>query len=103
MNTIATAGADVHTDSSSSYQSLEGFQHEAVNHSSGEYGRGWVSTNGIESFRALLNRGLYGICHPMSVRHLHRYLEEFCGRSNLRNMDTAEQLQQVALGCREGV
>ncbi len=98
VNKIATPGAEVYTDSSSSYQSLEGFQHAAVNHSGGEYVRGKVSTNGIESFWALFKRGLYGIYHHVSVRHLHRYLEEFCGRSNLRPLDTAEQLRQVALG-----
>ena len=95
---IAIPGAKVYTDSSSSYRSLEGFEHAAVNHSSGEYVRGTVSTNAIESFWALFKRGLYGIYHHMSVRHLHRYLEEFCGRSNLRNLDTAEQMRQLALG-----
>ncbi len=64
----------------------------AVNHSRGEYVRGKVP------FWALFKRGLYGIYHHLSVRHLHRYLEEFCGRSNLRHLDTAEQLRQVALG-----
>ncbi len=95
---IAIPGARVYTDSSSSYHSLEGFEHAAVNHSSGEYVRGTVSTNAIESFWALFKRGLYGIYHHMSVRHLHRYLEEFCGRSNLRNLDTAEQMRHLALG-----
>ncbi len=100
VNKMAAPGAGVYTDSSSSYRSLEAFQHAAVNHSSGEYVRGKVSTNGIESFWALFQRGLYGIFHHLSMRHLQRYLQEFCGRSKLRNLDTAEQMRQVALGLR---
>ncbi len=97
---IATVapGAAVHTDSSSSYKSLDGFQHAAVNHSAGEYVRGAVNTNGIESFWAMFKRGLYGTYHHMSVKHLRRYLAEFCGRSNVRNLDTADQMRRLAAG-----
>ena len=94
----ARPGAAVHTDTSSSYQSLQGFQHAAVNHSAGEFVRGQIHTNGIESFWALFKRGLYGTYHWMSREHLHRYLAEFCGRSNVRKRDTKDQLEWLARG-----
>jgi len=42
-------GATVYTDEGGGYQGMD-FDHEAVNHSAGEYVRGMAHTNGIESF-----------------------------------------------------
>ena len=58
--------------------------HEAVNHSKGEYARGHVSTNTVESFFALFKRGLVGTFHHVSPKHLERYLNEFDFRYNAR-------------------
>jgi hypothetical protein len=43
-----------------------GVQHEAVNHSQGEYVRGNIHTNSIESFWSLLKRGVIGPYHNVS-------------------------------------
>ena len=59
----------VYTDSNVVYRNRR--NHESVNHKVGEYVRGQVHTNGIESFWALLERGYHGICHHLSVKHLH--------------------------------
>ena len=98
VRATASPRAAVHTDTSSSYQSLQCFRHAAVNHSAGEFVRGQVHTNGIESFWALFKRGLYGTYHHMSREHLHSYLAEFCGRSNVRKRDTKDQLEGLARG-----
>ena len=57
VTTHAAAGSAVYTDEHASYEGLEGYQHETVQHKAGEYVRGTVHTNRIESFQALLPRG----------------------------------------------
>jgi ISXO2-like transposase domain len=58
------------------------FTHETVNHLGGEYSRGTVSTNGIESVWAVLKRRIYGPWHQVSVKHLDRYVSEVSFRLN---------------------
>jgi transposase-like protein len=78
----------LHTDEARAYNNLEGLyaQHETVNHSAGEYKRGDVSTNGIESVWAVLKRGVYGTYHQVSKKHLARYVNEFSFRLNDGNV-----------------
>ena len=59
-------------------------EHEAVNHSAGEYVSGNVHTNTVESAFSLFKRGLMGSWHKISVKHLQRYLEEMCYRFDER-------------------
>src|SRR5450759_4559657 len=60
-------------------------RHETVNHIIGEYVRGDVTTNSIESAFSLFKRGVIGQFHKLSGKHLHRYLAEFEYRFNRRN------------------
>ena len=76
------AGAHLYTDSHAGYTGLREYPHASVAHSIGEYVRGRVTTNGIESFWALLKRGWTGTHHWWSVLHLHRYVDEFVTRLN---------------------
>ncbi len=91
-------GAQVRSDEAAACAGMEEFPHEAVRHSGGEYVRGTAHANGIESFRSLFKRGLYGTYHRMSVQHSGRYLTEFAGRCNARNCDTAERMRRMARG-----
>lgn len=43
-----------------------------------------ISTDGVEGFWSLFKRGLIGQYHQVSVKHLHRYLNEFTFRLNNR-------------------
>ena len=86
----------VYSDGEAAYGALE--HHEAVNHGVGEYVRGQVSINGMESFWSMLKRGYIGVFHRMSPEHLHRYIGEFEGRHNARGLDTVDQMAAMARG-----
>ncbi len=88
------------TDESKVYPSIgkEFASHGSVNHSSGEYGRGLVHTNTVESHFALLKRGIYGTYHSISEAHLHRYLAEFDFRANTRTVSDAERANALLVG-----
>lgn len=87
--------APVFTDGHAAYRGLP--NHAVVEHSVGEYVRGKVHTNGVESFWSLLKRGYHGTYHKMSFKHLRRYVDEFAGRHNHRPMDTAAQMAAMVL------
>lgn len=59
--------------------------------------RGNAHTNGIESFWSMLKRGHYGVYHHYSVKHIHRYVNEFKGRHNARPLDTIDQMASAFL------
>lgn len=90
----AAPGATVYTDDATAYDGLPR-QRTSVKHSAGEYVRGQAHINGIESFWSLLKRGYIGIYHKFSPKHLDRYVQEFTGRHNIRDLDTADQLLTV--------
>ena len=74
------------TDSAAAYDWLHiDYRHEAVDHKAGEYVRGQVHTNSIESFWALLKRGVIGTYHHVSRKYLPLYLAEFQFRHNHRD------------------
>lgn len=66
--------------------------HETVKHSAYEYVRGDVSTNTVEGYFSIVKRGLNGIYHSVSKKHLHRYLAEYAFRYNLRELDDGERV-----------
>ena len=89
--------AMVYTDDASAYTGIAR-EHEAVRHSVGEYVRGEASTNGMESFWSLFKRGYHGTFHHLSEKHLDRYVREFAGRNNIRDLDTVDQMAALARG-----
>jgi ISXO2-like transposase domain len=78
----------VDTDESGAYTGIHflGYTHGTVNHGAGEYVREDVTTNGIESVFAVLKRGLIGVYHHASPKHLDRYVDEFSFRLNEGNV-----------------
>ena len=89
--------AKVYTDEARVYLALP-FDHEVVKHKLKEYVRGDVHTNGIESLWSMLKRAHKGTFHKLSPKHLDRYVQEFAGRHNARDLDTIDQMAEVASG-----
>jgi len=86
--------ATVYTDEARAYDGVPR-NREAVKHSAGEYVKGMASTNGIESFWAVLKRAHAGTFHKLSPKHLNRYVQEFAGRHNVRESGTLDQMRDT--------
>lgn len=93
------AGSVLNTDEAAVYGNLGGlfYSHAAINHGAGEYVRGNVTTNSIESVFAVMKRGIHGVYHQVSAKHLGRYVNEFTFRLNegnvkVRTMDRLDSL-----------
>lgn len=82
--------AKIYTDEYTSYSRLKRvYDHAVVKHSQHQYVNGRVHTNTIESFWALLKRGIFGIYHFTSKKHLQLYVDEFVFRYNSRTSSEA--------------
>jgi transposase-like protein len=93
-------GARIMTDEFMSYQALnQDYKHETVNHSKREYVRGDVYTNTIESYFSQLKRGIFGIYHSVSSKHLARYCNEFAYRWNIRRVKDADRFVMALQRC----
>ncbi len=79
--------AMVYTDEYTVYDSLnrEGYRHDRIHHAEEVYVAGDVHTNTIEGFWSLLKRGIGGVYHSVSAKHLQSYLDEYAFRYNNRN------------------
>jgi transposase-like protein len=83
--------SDVYTDELSVYNVLgkAGYNHQRVCHSEKVYVSGDVHTNTIEGFWSLVKRGIGGVYHSVSKKHLQDYLSEYAWRYNRRNDDVS--------------
>src|ERR1022692_1241464 len=88
------AGSALFTDALKSYEGLDEFQHEVVDHAV-EYVRGEVHTNGLENFWSLVKRGLKGTYISVEPFHLFRYLDEQVFRYNNRKMNDGDRFNIV--------
>lgn len=67
------------------------YVHDTITHSAGQYVNGECHTNTVEGFFGLLKRGIVGIYHYVSPKHLDNYLQEFTFRYNSRNYTETER------------
>lgn len=92
--------SDLHTDESFIYrQDEQPYNRQAVNHSKREWVRGNVHTNTVENFWSVMKRGVFGIYHQISYKHLQRYCDEYAYRYNSRKIKDKDRfinsLQQI--------
>ena len=62
-----------------------GYTHKRVRHLAKVYVDGNVHTNTVEGFWSLLKRGISGVYHAVSAKHLQLYVDEYAFRYNHRN------------------
>lgn len=95
---VETEGSRLVTDEHKPYKTV-GRQftdgHETVFHSGGEYVRGTITTNPVESFFAQLKRSIDGTHHHVSHEHLHRYLAEFDYRYSTRKLTDGRRIERL--------
>lgn len=90
-----TRGSTIYTDGADLYAPLRHrYRHERVEHVSGEYVRGSVHTNGIESFWGYLKRRLK-TTGGIRVSRLSLYVAEEVWRFNHRAMDLNDQTEYL--------
>lgn len=101
INKRISKKADIMTDDHAPYRQLplHGYFSQSVNHSKGEFVRGFVHTNTIEGFWGQLKRSIYGTYHYVSPQHLQRYLDEFAFRYNRRHASVPVFLSLVLRAC----
>ena len=77
--------ANLYTDEWLGYKGVSRiYDHSIVKHNQGQYVNGRIHTNTIEGFWSLLKRGIFGIYHFTSKKHLQMYVDEFVFRYNTR-------------------
>ncbi len=84
---VDTKDAVIITDSYSGYSRLHQIiEHIKIDHQQMYSYRG-VNTNTIESFWAVVERGIMGTYHQVSLKYLPKYVQEFVFKWNNRNTD----------------
>ena len=89
-------GSTVYTDEWPGYRGLRfRYEHQIIRHKDRIYVDGDIHTNTIEGFWSQLKRGIIGIYHFVSVKHIDRYLTEFTLRYNTRKITESERFNLI--------
>lgn len=86
INDTISKGSLIISDGYNGYIGLDkkGYSHESVDHRANEFVRGEFHTNTLEGFWSLFKRGIIGIYHYVSPKHLQKYSDEFAYRYEKR-------------------
>jgi len=96
LNYVKKEMCMVYTDEWYGYRKIaKMYHHLFVTHGTGEYVKGRVHTNTMEGFWSWLKRGILGIYHSMSRKHIQKYLDEYVFRYNLRKMTSSQRFNLV--------
>lgn len=94
-------GSTIFSDDYTGFRPLSklGYKHESVKHYQSEFVRGNVHTGSLDSYWSGLKRGIIGIYHQVSKKHLHRYCNEFSYRFNTRKLSERERFDMAIRQC----
>lgn len=67
------------------------YTHYSVDHGKNQYVNGNVYTNTLEGFWSIFKRGIIGIYHHLSRKHLQLYVNEFVFRYNTRKISESSR------------
>lgn len=80
-------GATFYSDEWAAYRGLsQRYNHQWIDHSKKQYADGNIHTNTIEGFWSILKRGIIGVYHKTTRKHLQLYCDEFAFRYNCNNL-----------------
>ncbi len=104
MGDNVSEGSKVITDAYIAYNGLDSrFTHVSVKHEDGGYvviiGDQAYYTQNIENFWSIFKRGIIGMYHFVSLKHLLRYCNEFGYRHNYRKDTGVEKFDTTLLNC----
>jgi len=90
-------GNRIISDGYGAYKDLnKDYKHDIIAHSQNKYfTKPDIHTNSIENFWSHMKRGIYGIYHHASPKHLQRYADEFALRYNTRKATTQARFDFV--------
>ena len=71
------------------------YNHSVVKHCAKEFVNGSAYTNNIERFWGILKRGIIGIYHFTSKKHLQNYLDEFVFHFNTREFSETDRFERL--------
>ena len=81
----------VYTDEGWEFAKLRkrGYDHRRIRHDENVYVSGDIHTNTVEGFWSIVKRGISGVYHAVSAKHLQGYLNEYAWRYNHRDRKRA--------------
>lgn len=92
--------AELYTDEWLGYNKVsELYSHHVIHHKLNEYVDGKTTTNTIEGFWSTLKRGVLGIYHFWSKKHLQKYVDEFVFRYNTRDLTDHARFDTLLNNC----
>lgn len=85
-------GSTIYSDEWNAYLSLKkDYCHEIVRHDLKQYVNGNITTNKMENYWSHLKRGIFGIIHKVSRKHLQYYLDAQSFRYMTRNISNNQR------------
>lgn len=93
------AGKTLYSDEWKAYNDLQDiYEHGRVNHQGKQFCDGKATTNQVENVWSHLKRGIIGLYHHVSRKHLQLYCNEFTFRFNSRDMEPSVRFDSAFEG-----